>query len=656
MRDLVSGILLYLALFFCANPALSAETPFQRGFNLTGWLQSSDARAVHFTKFGKEDLQHIKELGADVVRLPINLHAMTDGAPNYELDPLFLFFLDQIVDWSEELGLHLILDNHTFNVDSATDPAIGQVLLPVWTQLAEHFKERSDLVYYEIFNEPHDITDAAWNAIQQEVVTAIRQIDTRHTIIVGPASWNSYNNLALMPAYNDDNLIYTFHFYDPFLFTHQGASWVTPSMVPISGVPFPYDAERMPTAPANLAGTWVGSAFGSYRNEGTTQRVEELLDRAARFAQERDVPVFCGEFGVFIPNSPQEDRLRWYALVRDALEARGIAWTTWDYKGGFGLFERGSSELFAHDLNTPLLRALGLNTPPQTDFVRLPSERGFALYSDFIGARMAASNWTVNGAVDYFSQQDPARGRYCLHWHDVDQYNHFGFDFAPDLDLSALLSRNYALEFWVRGDAPGSSFDIRFMNRNDAQMGQLPWRMRYTVDEATTNWDGQWQRVRLPLAQFSEHGAWDGEFHTPEGLFDWTAIDRLEMVAEHHDLVGRNFYFDDLRLVGDDDTAIALGELAAPDDYALEANYPNPFNASTTIRYQLPTNNSVQLAIYNMAGQKIRTLIDAEVAAGWHALAWDGRDETGQHAASGVYFYQLLTSDFLAAGKMTLLR
>jgi endoglucanase len=136
MRDLVSGILLYLALFFCANPALSAETPFQRGFNLTGWLQSSDARAVHFTKFGKEDLQHIKELGADVVRLPINLHAMTDGAPNYELDPLFLFFLDQIVDWSEELGLHLILDNHTFNVDSATDPAIGQVLLPVWTQLA----------------------------------------------------------------------------------------------------------------------------------------------------------------------------------------------------------------------------------------------------------------------------------------------------------------------------------------------------------------------------------------------------------------------------------------------------------------------------------------------------------------------------------------
>lgn len=656
MRYLLYAASIGLTLFFLPGSIQGAETPFQRGFNLTGWLQSSGARAVHFTKFGREDLAHIKALGADVVRLPINLHAMSNGAPNYALDPLFLFFLDQIVDWSEELGLHLILDNHTFNVNSNTDPAIGQVLVPVWTQLAEHFKDRSDLVYYEILNEPHGIADATWHAIQQEVVAAIRQIDTRHTIIVGPASWNSYNNLAQMPAYADDNLIYTFHFYDPFLFTHQGASWVNPSMVPVSGVPFPYDAERMPTAPASLAGSWVGSAFNSYRSEGTAQRIEDQLDIAARFAQERGVPIFCGEFGVYIPNSPAPDRLRWYALVRDALEARGISWATWDYKGGFGLFERGSNELFESDLNIPLLRALALNTPPQKDFVPLPIEHGFELYGDFVGERIVVSNWTANGAVDYFSERDPAQGRYALHWHGVDQYNHFGFNFAPDLDLSILLSRNYALEFWVRGDAPGSSFNIRFMNRNEAASGQLPWRMGYVVDETAAVWDNKWHRVRLPLAQFAEHGAWDGEWHEAEGLFDWTAVDRLEIVAEHHNLVGRNFYFDDLRLVGGDDTSVALDALATPKDFVLEANYPNPFNASTIIRYQLPTDSSVQLAIYNMAGQKIRTLVEGKVTAGQHVLMWDGRDEAGQSAASGIYFYQLLTSDFFAAGKMTLLR
>ena len=163
--------------------AHAKSAPFNRGFNLTGWLQSSGPRAVHLTRFGLQDLRHIQALGADFIRLPINLHAMAGPAPDYALDPLFLFFLDQIVDWCEELRLHLILDNHTFDVDSDTDPQIGQVLVPVWRQLAALYER----LYYEVLNEPHGIADAAWNAIQQKVIDAIRQVDTRHVIVVGLA-------------------------------------------------------------------------------------------------------------------------------------------------------------------------------------------------------------------------------------------------------------------------------------------------------------------------------------------------------------------------------------------------------------------------------------------------------------------------------------
>ena len=198
------------------------------------------------------------------------------------------------------------MDNHTFDVDTNTDPQIGQILVPVWRQLAARYEGRSERLYYEVLNEPHGIADAAWNAIQQEVIDAIRQVNARHVIVVGPAGWNSYNNLDAMPRYADDKLLYTFHFYDPFLFTHQGASWVNPSMVPVAGIPFPFDAERMPEMPAALAGTWVGSAYSGYRTEGTLERVDRLLDVASRFAQERDVPIFCGEFGVYIPNSPSK--------------------------------------------------------------------------------------------------------------------------------------------------------------------------------------------------------------------------------------------------------------------------------------------------------------------------------------------------------------
>src|SRR5512144_875225 len=92
------------------------EVPFHRGVNLTNWLQAGSPRQIQFTKFTKQDLENIKSLGCDVIRLPINLHYMTDGEPNYTVDPLFYYFLDQIVAWTEELGLHLILDNHTFDV------------------------------------------------------------------------------------------------------------------------------------------------------------------------------------------------------------------------------------------------------------------------------------------------------------------------------------------------------------------------------------------------------------------------------------------------------------------------------------------------------------------------------------------------------------
>ena len=97
--------------------------------------------------FTKQDLVNIKSLGCDVIRLPINLHHMTGGAPDYTVDPLFFYFLDQIVDWCEELQIHLILDNHTGDVDANgnTDVNIDTVLVPVWTQMAEHYQERSDI-------------------------------------------------------------------------------------------------------------------------------------------------------------------------------------------------------------------------------------------------------------------------------------------------------------------------------------------------------------------------------------------------------------------------------------------------------------------------------------------------------------------------------
>ncbi len=88
--------------------------------------------------------------------------------------------------------------------------------------------------------------------------------------------------------------------------------------------------------------------------------------------------------------------------------------------------------------------------------------------------------------------------------------------------------------------------------------------------------------------------------------------------------------------------------------YELFANYPNPFNPTTTITYQMPQAGRVSLKIYNMLGQVVRTLVDAEVAAGLHAVTWDGRDGKGDQVASGVYLYQLRVGETIMTRKMLL--
>ncbi len=93
-----------------------------------------------------------------------------------------------------------------------------------------------------------------------------------------------------------------------------------------------------------------------------------------------------------------------------------------------------------------------------------------------------------------------------------------------------------------------------------------------------------------------------------------------------------------------------------PGEYRLDQNYPNPFNPETEISYQLPEAVQVRLTIFNLSGQKIRSLVNAEMAAGRHVARWDGKDESGVDVPSGVYFYTLEAGSFIDTKKMTLIK
>ncbi|MEI6172639.1 MAG: cellulase family glycosylhydrolase [Bacteroidota bacterium] len=649
-----------LLVFFCCIllPDTRAQIPFHRGVNLTGWFQADNARKIQFRKFCKKDFADIKSLGCDVIRLPVNLHGMTSGAPDYTIDSLLISMLDSAVAWAEEFQIHLILDNHSFDPAVSTSPDVGQILTKVWPQLADHYKNRSDYLSYEVLNEPHGITNQLWGSIQQETIDAIRSKDARHTIIVGPSGYNSYNDLAQMPLYTDANLIYTFHFYDPFLFTHQGAGWSNPSMEPLAGVPFPYDPATMPECPPDLQGTWIESALNNYFLDGTVEKVKSLIDVAVNFRNTRNVPVYCGEFGVYIPNSDTAGRVNWYQSVRTYLEEKGIPWTTWDYKGGFGLFDKGSNELFDYDLNVSLLGALGFNVPEQRVFSILPDSVGFRIYDDYIEQGINDASYS-SSTIDFFSTLMPDNDRYCLYWTGGPQYTEIVLDFVPDKDLSRLVASNYALDLLVRGNVPGTKIDLRFVDTKTADPADHPWRMRTTLTDATSPWDKRWHHLHIPLKDFTEHGSWDNNtWFNPEGKFDWSAIDRFEIVSEYGPLDNKEVWFDNL-IITDQDTANVLqtGTLGINDPLAINDQpdliaIPNPMCESTTLSFKLARDGQVRLSVYNISGQKIADLSDRYMIKGTHSVQWKGKDDRGNTPPSGIYICKLFTDNLVKYSKV----
>ena len=626
-------------------------TPFEKGVNLSNWFQGTTVHDIDFLRYTYADFEDIQSLGVDVIRLPINFHGMSSGDPDYILDPILLNFLDDIVDWTEALGLHLILDNHSFDDGGPTTVAVNTPLSKVWPQLAEHFLHRDSTLYFEIKNEPWDISDIIWDTIQQNIVNLIRATDEDRTLIVGPTNWNSYNNLDDMLNYTDDNLIYTFHFYDPFIFTHQGASWTGPSMESLAGVPFPYGAASMPPCPSDLIGTWIQSNMASYATHGTAAYMRSLIDVAADFRTSRDVPIFCGEFGAYMRYTDPDHRVAWYSTTTEYLDSLQIGWTMWDYHGGFGLFEANSYGMFHHDLNIPLVQAIGFNAPPQTNYVPRTDSSGFYIYDDYI-AKQISSDFNTEGTALMYDAEAPRAGSYNLKWSGAVQYDRMTFNFSPDRDLSYLVDEDYFLTFWAKGSGTASELDIRFVDSKNDVPEDHPWRITTYLSDTGFLWDGSWHYVQVPLSEMTETGSWDGAWFDPQGQFEWFDIDVFEIVSEQGAFGDGIILLDEIRIV-DAVTASTENTPHLPTSIRLHQNYPNPFNPITTLQYTLSEKSFVTLSIYDISGRLVETLISKNRNAGSHTLRWNS---SGSTLEAGVYFARLETPEHHDVIKMLLLK
>jgi endoglucanase len=278
---------------------------FRRGINILGydpiWKDPAKAR------FQERHFREIRRGGFDFVR--VNLFAFEHMDAQHNLSQAWLERLDWVVRKAGEAGLGVILDEHNFELCGKDADACEPRLRAFWRQVAGRYKAAPASVAFELLNEPHGELDAArWNALSAQLLAIVRKTNPKRTVVIGPTRWNNMEELATLKLpENDRNILVTFHSYEPFRFTHQGAPW------------------------ANLKDV-RGVSFG----EKDKADIRAGFDRVAAWARANRRPILLGEFGAYDKSgTPMEQRVDYTRTVVREAERHGFAFAYWQFDSDF---------------------------------------------------------------------------------------------------------------------------------------------------------------------------------------------------------------------------------------------------------------------------------------------------------------------------------
>jgi endoglucanase len=378
----VAAVAILFASFSFAAPLSFAQSPMgpniaqrrdahlRHGINLSEWFaQVYDQKGYtkeHFETWNTApDIALIKAMGFDHVRLSVNPQPMFRHKQADRIPADYLEYLDNAVKMILDHGLAVILDIHPdsdFKEKLAADNDFVEQFSDYWRALARHYSSTNpELVSFEILNEPEFRDRYRWQGVQAKLAVAIREGAPQHTIIVAGAYWSSESELLFFDPLHDANIIYNFHFYDPHIFTHQGATWSTNYVHYLKDLPYPSTPENVRQAAALIPDAVNRLQAVHYGlDRWNAARIDGEIGQVAAWAKRWSVPVTCNEFGVYRATANPQDRAAWISDVRTTLEKYGIGWTMWDYSGGFGVVTKKDGRAIPDEVT---LKALGLKMP-----------------------------------------------------------------------------------------------------------------------------------------------------------------------------------------------------------------------------------------------------------------------------------------------------
>ncbi|HEX2714996.1 MAG TPA: glycoside hydrolase family 5 protein [Candidatus Acidoferrales bacterium] len=316
-----------------SSTARTTATAMGRGVNFGNMLEAPREGDWRIT-VRDEFIDVTAHAGFATVRLPVRWSNHAAATAPFTIDQPFFARVESVVDKLLAKGLYVVLNMHHYRqldgdaLDRGEFPVDDAVLnmrfIILWQQIAERFRDKNDHLLFELYNEPHGRLIPQWNDLAARALAVVRKTNPTRIVVISPPLWAQAKALSSLRLPNDANLIVTVHNYQPFAFTHQGATWIHP--VPPTGV-LCCNAHQQAAAIAPLATAKAWSDAAGY-------------------------PIFLGEFG---SNSKADmpSRVTFTRLMRDQAESRGFSWSYWELASGFGLYDP-----VAHAWRAPLKDAL----------------------------------------------------------------------------------------------------------------------------------------------------------------------------------------------------------------------------------------------------------------------------------------------------------
>ncbi|WP_249171854.1 glycoside hydrolase family 5 protein [Erythrobacter sp. JK5] len=270
----------------CVNMGNSLEPPTENGWG--------------GEPIAAEDFARIKAAGFDTIRLPVRWHARSRSEAPYTVDPEWMTRVRQIVDWALDADLNVILNSHHFDPIHVDPAGTAQWHGGVWRQIAVQFADYpEDRLWFELENEPHmNFNHSNLLETLDPALKAVRATNPTRPVIYGGENWSGIDSLATLPLPDDPNIYPTFHYYEPFDYTHQGASWVAPLVLE--------------------PGRRYGTQADKERLAADVAKVKAYIARTGKLP-------FMGETGAYDLHSPTQERATYHRAVREAFAPLGSA-------------------------------------------------------------------------------------------------------------------------------------------------------------------------------------------------------------------------------------------------------------------------------------------------------------------------------------------